>query len=75
MKVIWTELASFQLKEIYQYYTEVASREVAESIKNKIFIKALKLSQFPEIGQIESNSLIVSMNYRYLVIIKLFIAL
>ena len=48
MKVIWTELASFQLKEIYQYYTEVASREVAESIKNKIVIKALNLSQFPE---------------------------
>jgi len=58
MKVVWTELARFQLQEIYQYYSEVASRKVAESIKNKIFIKTLKLSQFPEIGQIENNSLV-----------------
>ena len=36
MKVIWTELAKYKLKEAFQYYKEVAGIKVANSIKEKI---------------------------------------
>ncbi|MBY0434132.1 MAG: type II toxin-antitoxin system RelE/ParE family toxin [Cyclobacteriaceae bacterium] len=67
MKVIWTELAKSQLKEACQYYKEIASAKVATSIRLKVYEKTRKLSRFPEIGQKESNPLVASMDYRYLV--------
>jgi toxin ParE1/3/4 len=67
MKVIWTELAKFQLKEACQYYKETASSKVAASIRLKIYEKASKLSRYPELGQKENNPLVAAMNYRYLV--------
>ncbi len=67
MKVFWTELAKFQLKEACQYYKEIANAKIAASIRSKIFEKTRKLSRYPEIGQQESNPLVAAMNYRYLV--------
>lgn len=51
MKVIWTDFAKSQLKEIYLYYKEVASVKVAHSIEQKIFIKTRKLSRNHQLGQ------------------------
>ena len=51
MKVIWTELAKFQLKEACTYYKEIASAKVAASIRSKVFEKTRKLPRFPELGQ------------------------
>ena len=67
MKVIWTELAMFQLKEACQYYKEIASAKVAALIRSKVYEKTRKLSRFPEIGQKENNPLVAAMDYRYLV--------
>ncbi len=67
MKVVWTELATAQLKEVYLYYKEVASTKVASTIKSRIYEKTRKLSEFPELGQKENNLLIEALNYRYLV--------
>ncbi len=67
MKVVWTDLARSQLKEIYQYYKEVASVKVASSIRQKIFAKTSKLSKNAELGQEEFNPVVAEMNYRYLV--------
>jgi toxin ParE1/3/4 len=67
MKIIWTELAKFQLKEACQYHKETASVKVAALIRSKIYGKVRKLSRFPEIGQKENNPLVVDMGYRYLV--------
>jgi toxin ParE1/3/4 len=67
MRIVWTELAKSQLKGIYQYHKEVASLNVAKSIKNKILEKTRQLSIHPEIGQREENKLIVALDYRYLV--------
>jgi plasmid stabilization system protein ParE len=67
MKVVWTELAKLQLKEIYHYYKEVASNKVASSIKKKIFEKIAHLSKFPMLGQLENNPVVASRQYRYLV--------
>ena len=67
MKVIWTELAKYKLKEAFQYYKEVAGIKVANSIKEKIYGKTRKLSRHPEIGQKENNPIVVALDYRYLV--------
>jgi plasmid stabilization system protein ParE len=67
MKIVWSELAKIQLKEIYQYHKEVASLKVAKSIKIKIFKKTKKLLSHPEIGQREESKLIAPLHYRYLV--------
>ena len=67
MKVIWTELAKFQLKEACQYYKEVASAKVAASIRSKVYEKTQKLSRFPEMGQKEDNPLVAAIGYHYLV--------
>jgi plasmid stabilization system protein ParE len=67
MKVVWTELAKAQLKEASQYYKEVAGNKVAKSIKTKIFEKTRKLSRHPEIGQLEQNTMVAALRYRYLV--------
>lgn len=65
MKVIWTELAKAQLKEVCQYYKEVVSNRVAKSIKTKIFEKTRKLSSHPEIGQQEQNAIVTALDYRF----------
>jgi plasmid stabilization system protein ParE len=67
MKVVWTNLAMAQLYDVFQYYKETVSLKVAKSIKNKIYEKTKNRSRFPEIGQIESNSLIRPLNFRYIV--------
>ena len=67
MKVIWTELAKFQLKEACTYYKEIASAKVAASIRSKVFEKTRKLPRFPELGQKETNPLVAAIGYRYLV--------
>ncbi len=67
MKVIWTDLAKYQLKEACQYHKEIANANVAASIRKKAYEKTRKLSRFPELGQKENNPLVADMDYRYLV--------
>ncbi len=67
MRVIWTDFAKSQLKEIYLYYKEVASIKVAHSIEKKIFIKTRKLSRNHQLGQEEFNPAVAGKKYRYLV--------
>jgi plasmid stabilization system protein ParE len=38
MKVIWSDFASDTLKDIYDYYKEVASESIAQKIKENIFL-------------------------------------
>jgi toxin ParE1/3/4 len=67
MKILWSDLAKVQLREICNYYREVATAKVALSIRNKIYQKTRKLARFPELGQRENNPLVASLDYRYLV--------
>lgn len=67
MRVVWSDLAKANVKEIYAYYKEVASTKVAKSIKNKIINKTRSLAKHPEMGQGEDNPLVVDKGYRYLV--------
>ena len=67
MRIVWSDLAKVQLKEIYGYYKEVAGVKVAQSIKNKIIKKPRLLSKHPEIGQVEDNPMVKNRGFRYMV--------
>jgi plasmid stabilization system protein ParE len=67
MKVIWSDFASETLKDIYNYYKEVASESVARKIKENIFITTRQLINHPESGQLEETLLQLEEGHRYLV--------
>lgn len=67
MRILWSDLAKAQLKEIFRYYKEVAGVKVARSIKNKIIKKPSLLIKQPEMGQLEDNPMVANRGYRYLV--------
>ena len=67
MKVIWSDFASETLKDIYDYYKEVASETIARKIKENIFIATRQLINHPESGQIEEALLQLEEGHRYLV--------
>ena len=67
MKISWSDMAKFQLKEIYGYYKEVAGVKVGRSIKNKLIKKPEKLSKYPEMGQVEDNPMAKGGGFRYLI--------
>jgi toxin ParE1/3/4 len=67
MKVIWSDFASEIIKDIYDYYKEVASETVAKKIKENIFSATRQLINLPESGQIEETLLQLEEGHRYLV--------
>jgi len=67
MKIIWTDFASDSLFEIYKYYKEAASKDVAQKIKYKIFAATKQLLKHPLSGQIEVNLQKLGEDHRYLV--------
>lgn len=67
MKIIWTDFATDSLIEIYKYYKEVASKDVAQKIKYKIFSATKQLLKHPLSGQIEVNLQKLGEDHRYLV--------
>lgn len=67
MRIVWSELAKVQLKEIYGYYQEVAGVKVAKSIKSKIIRKPYLLLKHPEMGQVEDNPIVVNRGFRFMV--------
>ena len=67
MQIIWSDTAKSQLKEIYDYYKEVAGIKVGRSVRNKLVKKPKVLSKHPEIGQVEDNPAVAGRDFRYLV--------
>jgi len=67
MKVIWSDFASETLKDIYDYYKEVASETITRKIKESIFIATKQQISHPESEQIEETLLQLEEGYRYLV--------
>lgn len=67
MRIVWSDLAKANVKEIYDYYKEVASIHVAKSIKSKIINKPRMLTKYPEMGQVEDNPMVANRGFRYLV--------
>lgn len=67
MKVIWTSFALENLKQIFFYYKEAASPEIATKIKRRILQRTKQLSKFPESGTLEPILIDFGKNHRYLV--------
>lgn len=67
MKIIWTDFATNSLFEIYKYYREAASENVAQRIRIKIFHATRQLIKHPLSGQIETNLKKQGEDHRYLI--------
>jgi addiction module RelE/StbE family toxin len=67
MTIIWTDFAIKNLKEIFDYYAENATKKVAQKIKKQILLSTKQLTDHPESGQIESNLQKLDQDHRYLV--------
>jgi len=67
MKIIWTDFAIENLKEIFDYYSENATKKVAHKIKKQILTSTKQLLDYPESGQVEFHLQKLNQNHRYLV--------
>jgi plasmid stabilization system protein ParE len=55
LEIYWTEFAERELENIFEYYLEHASPEIAEKITSGILNSTDKLKENPEIGPIEQR--------------------
>ncbi len=67
MKIVWTDFAVENLKDIFDYYSNKASKRTAHKIRKQILNSTKQLIKNPESGQIEFNLEILNQNHRYLV--------
>lgn len=67
MKIIWTDFAIENLKDIFDYYSKVATNKLAHKIVNQILGATKQLVNNPESGQLEFNLEKLKQNHRYLV--------
>lgn len=67
MKIIWTDFAIDNLKDIFDYYSNKASKKVAHKIRKQILESTKQLINNPESGQVELNLEKINQNHRYIV--------
>lgn len=66
-KIVWTEFAIRNLKDIFDYYSTQANKKVAHKIRRQILNSSKQLIKNANSGPIEPNLIILNKNYRYLV--------
>ena len=67
LKIKWTDFSKKELKNIFEYYKEKASHNVARNLVTGIARETLKLKKNPTIGQEEELLKNDSREFRYLV--------
>ncbi len=67
LEVYWTDFSKKELKNIFDYYKENASLDVAKNLVIGITKEAAKLKKQPQIGQEEELLEKDSRDFRYLV--------
>ncbi len=67
IKIFWSALAEDQLKNIFDYYKEVAGERIAKRIINQIAERVTILEKNPRAGQKEELLKEYSEEFRYLV--------
>lgn len=65
MRIVWTDLAKANVREIYDYYKKVGSEKIAKSITRKIVEKSRLLTKQPDIGQVEESPEIAKRDFKY----------
>lgn len=68
MKVIWSDFAIENLKDIFEYYSINANKKVAHTIRKQILDSTHQLKMNPESGQKELCLESLEQVYRYLVV-------
>jgi len=66
LAVVWTDSAVLALKDVFDNYLELASRSVAEKIRDAIVYRTEMLQQFKQIGQKEEMLKTLNKGHRYL---------
>ena len=67
MKIIWTDFAIENLKDIFDYYSIKTNKKVAHKIRKQIFESTRQLKDNPESGQGEFHLEKLNKKHRYLV--------
>ena len=68
MRVIWSDFASGNLKDVFFYHKKVAGRRIAQQLRERILSTTKQLSEQPLSGQIEFALENLNEGHRYLVI-------
>lgn len=66
MKIIWTDFAVENLKNIFDYYSKKANAKVAHKIRKTIIHSVKILITNPKLGQIEIYLEKLNQNHRYI---------
>ena len=67
MKIIWTDFAIENLKDIFDYYSLKTSNKTAHKIRKQILNSTKQLLNNPKSGQLEYNLQRLKQSHRYLV--------
>ncbi|MBC8319240.1 MAG: type II toxin-antitoxin system RelE/ParE family toxin [Bacteroidetes bacterium] len=67
MRIIWSKFAAEELKEIFDYYKDIAGKSIAQRLRDKIFNSTRQLRNQPNSGQIEPTLSKLNEDHRYLV--------
>lgn len=66
-KIIWTNFAITELKNIYLYHKIAVSKTLANKLKRNIFKTTNKLTKNPLLCSIEENLISLKQEHRYLI--------
>ncbi len=67
MKIVWSDFASANLKDVFSYHKEAAGENIARNLRNKIFETTKQLENHPLSGQVEASLMHLGEGHRYLV--------
>ena len=67
MKIIFTHFAQKRVQDIYNYYNSTISKQVAETITQRIFQSVKILKDNPNAGQIEEFLIELGLKHRRIV--------
>ena len=66
-KIVWTDFAIKNLKNIFDYYSTQSDKKVAQKITRQILKSSKQLQHNPDSDPTESNLMELRKNHRYLV--------
>lgn len=67
MKIVWTDFAIKNLKDIFDYYAAKVNQQLAHKIRRQILLSSKQLQMNPNSGPIEPNLTGLKKSHRYLV--------
>lgn len=67
MKIVWTDFAIRNLRDIFNYYSTNSNKKFAHKIRKQILKSSRQLIKHHSSGPIEPDLLTLNKNHRYLV--------